>query len=172
MLNLILLIIESLYHALNNVWALQVVLSVGLNPILKTESLLFLLMFFLHLAISCILELLKTPFWPLFCSHYICFLWGPSLPSMGRHLIFMLLTPKSTCPPGKKYRRDLGSLNMCLSNIKSCFSLNMLHLLEGKTGFIVFGSSGTPNCDVGDLNSCRKLAVKKYGCYFRFCTQV
>ncbi len=53
---------------------------------------------FLHLASSCILGFLRAPFWPLFCSHYICFLWGPFLPSMGCHFISMLMTPKSIWP--------------------------------------------------------------------------
>ncbi len=68
---------------------------------LKKECFLFILMVFLHLAPSCILGFLRALFWPLFCSHYICFLWGPFLPSMGCHFISMLMTAKLICPWGK-----------------------------------------------------------------------
>lgn len=44
----------------------------------------------------------------------------------------------------KNDKRGLGSLNTCLSDIKSWFSSNFLHLNEGKTEAIVFGSSGAP----------------------------
>ncbi len=69
-------------------------------------------------------------------------------------------------PLRKNDQRGLGSLNMCLADIKSWFSSNILHLNEGKTEAIVFGSSGAPDCDLGDLDSCKKLSVRNLAVNF------
>ncbi len=120
MLCLIPSITESLYHALKIVWALHVVLLTGLNPILKTECSLFI-MVFLHLAPSCILEFLRAPFWPLFCSHYYASSGDNSYQAWGV-ISFYADDTQIYLPLRKNDQRGLGSLNPCLSDIKSWFS--------------------------------------------------
>ncbi len=57
-------------------------------------------------------------------------------------------------PLRKNPQRGLGSFNTCLTDnqTKSWLSSHFLHLNEGKTEAIVFGSSGALDCDLGDLD--------------------
>lgn len=85
---------------------------------------------FLLLFLIWIMESLRALFWPLFCSHFICFLWVLFFLNMGCQFNFYADDTQIYLHLKKNYKKGLSSISAYLTRAKLRFQVHLMATRE------------------------------------------